>query len=162
MARPGLRNVVVFSAFAALLALLLRTLRSTPLPSSSIPTGGSAPSTTLSPASAHGDAITAVGPSAEPSSAEPPPVADALPGLGGVDPLIAEGEPEAAATSTNLPDWIAATAGDEPPASHPVKAKLASGIYHVPGGISYERTRPDRWYLSVAAAEADGLRAARR
>ena len=44
------------------------------------------------------------------------------------------------------------------PVSHPVKAKLSSGIFHVPGGQNYERTKPDRCYLDAAAAEADGLR----
>ena len=44
------------------------------------------------------------------------------------------------------------------PATHPVKGKLTSGIYHQPGGTNYERTRPDRCYLDAAAAEADGLR----
>jgi hypothetical protein len=48
------------------------------------------------------------------------------------------------------------------PLTHPVKAKLASGIYHVPGGGNYERTRPDRCYATAEAAEADGLRAAKR
>jgi hypothetical protein len=48
------------------------------------------------------------------------------------------------------------------PASHPVKAKLASGIYHVPGGGNYDRTKPDRCYVDAAAAEADGMRAAKR
>jgi hypothetical protein len=48
------------------------------------------------------------------------------------------------------------------PTTHPVKAKLASGIYHVPGGGNYERTKPDRCYVDAAAAEADGLRAAKR
>jgi hypothetical protein len=48
------------------------------------------------------------------------------------------------------------------PISHPVKAKLASGIFHVPGGGNYERTKPDRCYVSAEAAEADGLRAAKR
>jgi hypothetical protein len=48
------------------------------------------------------------------------------------------------------------------PASHPVKAKLGSGIYHVPGGFAYDRTHPDRCYLDAAAAESDGLRAAKR
>ena len=47
------------------------------------------------------------------------------------------------------------------PLSHPVKAKLASGIYHVPGGSNYDRTKPDRCYVDRAAAEADGLRAAK-
>jgi hypothetical protein len=39
-----------------------------------------------------------------------------------------------------------------------VKAKLASGIFHVPGGANYARTVADRCYLSPEAAEADGLR----
>ena len=48
------------------------------------------------------------------------------------------------------------------PLTHPVKAKLASGIYHVPGGGNYERNKPDRCYVSAEAAEADGLRPAKR
>jgi hypothetical protein len=48
------------------------------------------------------------------------------------------------------------------PVSHPVKAKLASGIYHRPGGQCYARTHPDRCYRDQVAAEADGLRAAKR
>ena len=48
------------------------------------------------------------------------------------------------------------------PLTHPVKAKLASGIYHLPGGGNYERTKPDRCYADPDAAEADGLRAAKR
>ena len=49
----------------------------------------------------------------------------------------------------------------ECPVSHPVKGKLASGIYHVPGGLNYERTRADRCYVDAAAAESDGLRASK-
>ncbi len=48
------------------------------------------------------------------------------------------------------------------PLTHPVKAKLASGIYHVPGGGNYDRTKPDRCYTTAEAAEADGLRPAKR
>jgi hypothetical protein len=48
------------------------------------------------------------------------------------------------------------------PASHPVKAKLSSGIFHVPGGQNYDRTHADRCYLNAAAAEADGLRQSQR
>ena len=48
------------------------------------------------------------------------------------------------------------------PITYPVKGKLASGIYHLPGSGHYERTRPDRCYKDPAAAEADGLRAAKR
>jgi len=57
--------------------------------------------------------------------------------------------------------WVDATDG-ACPASHPVKTKLASGIFHIPGGASYERTQAERCYSSPAAAEADGLRAAKR
>ena len=48
------------------------------------------------------------------------------------------------------------------PASHPVKAKLSSKIFHLPGMANYERTNPDRCYLGSAEAEADGLRPAKR
>ena len=48
------------------------------------------------------------------------------------------------------------------PETHPVKAKLRSGIFHEPGGGNYERTRPDRCYRDADAALADGLRPPRR
>jgi hypothetical protein len=48
------------------------------------------------------------------------------------------------------------------PEGYPVKAKLTSGIFHVPGGLAYERTKPDRCYRSADDAIADGLRAAKR
>lgn len=53
--------------------------------------------------------------------------------------------------------WVQPSGGVCPP-SHPVKAKLESGIFHVPGGRFYERTRPDRCYADEQGAEADGLR----
>jgi hypothetical protein len=57
--------------------------------------------------------------------------------------------------------WLAPVDG-RCPASHPVKAKLVSGIFHVPGGQSYDRTVPDRCYTDAATAEADGLRPSKR
>lgn len=48
------------------------------------------------------------------------------------------------------------------PAGHPIKAKLRSGIYHLPGMLAYERTIPDRCYAIEVDAEADGLRRAKR
>jgi pyruvate/2-oxoglutarate dehydrogenase complex dihydrolipoamide acyltransferase (E2) component len=57
--------------------------------------------------------------------------------------------------------WVSPIDGECPP-GYPVKAKLGSRIYHRPGGLSYERTRPDRCYPSPEAAEADGFRAAKR
>ena len=58
--------------------------------------------------------------------------------------------------------WVEAADSGTCPAHHPVKAKLASGIYHVPGGANYGRTQADRCYVSPDAAEADGLRASKR
>lgn len=51
---------------------------------------------------------------------------------------------------------------DEAPASHPVKAKLSSMLYHLPGMAAYKRTRPDRCYADAEAAEADGFTRAKR
>ncbi len=48
------------------------------------------------------------------------------------------------------------------PASHPVKAKLASGLFHLPGMAAYNRTRPDRCYTDEASATEDGLTRAKR
>jgi len=62
---------------------------------------------------------------------------------------------------TTAEAWVDAN-GDSCPSSHPVKGKLKSGIYHVPGGSSYDRTAPDRCYVDERAAEADGLRPAKR
>jgi hypothetical protein len=71
-------------------------------------------------------------------------------------------QPRAADASTGATaPWVEPDDG-VCPSSHPVKAKLASGIYHRPGGQSYDRTRPDRCYRDGSAAEADGLRAAKR
>jgi hypothetical protein len=44
------------------------------------------------------------------------------------------------------------------PDGFPIKANDNSGIYHVPGGRFYERTRPERCYPTAEAAEADGYR----
>jgi hypothetical protein len=57
--------------------------------------------------------------------------------------------------------WVEPEAG-ACPATHPVKAKLSSKIFHLPGMANYERTNPDRCYLGAAEAEADGLRPAKR
>ena len=48
------------------------------------------------------------------------------------------------------------------PTTHPVKAKQSSNIFHVPGGLNYDRTVPDRCYRDEAAAVADGFVKSRR
>jgi hypothetical protein len=70
--------------------------------------------------------------------------------------LRSEPEPVAPAVAWVEPD------GDVCPTTHPVKAKLSSKIFHLPGMSMYDRTRPDRCYAGAAEAEADGLRAAKR
>jgi hypothetical protein len=60
-----------------------------------------------------------------------------------------------------LAPWVEPVDGECPP-THPVKGKLASKIYHLPGGFNYARTKPDRCYRDAAAAEADGLRPSKR
>lgn len=57
--------------------------------------------------------------------------------------------------------WVEPS-GDGCPDSHPLKAKESSKIFHVPGGLSYDRTQPDRCYGDEAAAKKDGYRQAKR
>jgi hypothetical protein len=57
--------------------------------------------------------------------------------------------------------WVEPS-GDVCPTTHPVKAKLSSKIFHLPGMLNYDRTRPDRCYRDGGSAEADGLRPAKR
>jgi hypothetical protein len=46
--------------------------------------------------------------------------------------------------------------------SHPIKVKLRSGLFHLPGMFAYERTKADRCYRTSADAEADGFERAKR
>jgi len=76
-------------------------------------------------------------------------------------PTLAPGpEPEPAPKKT-LPPWVAPDGG-VCPSTHPVKAKLSSGIFQVEGNAMYQRTNPDRCYETPEAAAADGLRPAKR
>jgi hypothetical protein len=81
------------------------------------------------------------GPTTEPASVDEPGDGEMTPGRG-------EGA------------WVEPADG-ACPATHPVKGKLSSGIFHVPGGANYDRTRADRCYTDPGAAEADGLRGAK-
>lgn len=67
----------------------------------------------------------------------------------------------AASNKATIKTWVE-PAGSVCPTSHPVKARLASKIFHSPGMLHYERTNPDRCYVDAEGAEADGLRAAKR
>jgi len=67
-----------------------------------------------------------------------------------------------AAPSTPDAAWVEPVADGSCPEGYPIKAKLGSKIFHAPGQLNYDRTTPDRCYADAAAAEADGLRAAKR
>ncbi len=58
--------------------------------------------------------------------------------------------------------WVEPGADGSCPPGHPIKAKMSSKIFHSPGQLNYDRTTPDRCYVDAEAAEADGLRAAKR
>jgi hypothetical protein len=94
---------------------------------------------------------------------ENPPAAASNPSP--AEPVTAT-EPAAAQAAPTAPTgsgdgWVEPTDG-ACPATHPVKAKMSSKIFHVEGGLNYERTHPDRCYRDAAAAEADGLRKSAR
>ena len=63
--------------------------------------------------------------------------------------------------SARGPKWVPPV-GDTCPPSHPVKARLASALFHLPGMAAYARTRPDKCFCDEAAATAAGFRRAKR
>ncbi len=70
------------------------------------------------------------------------------------EPLVQPAAPVAPDAS-----WCTPTEGICPD-GFPVKV-ARSGIFHEPGGRSYERTVPERCYATAADAEADGYRRAK-
>lgn len=82
-------------------------------------------------------------------------------------PQLRNATPEAAKTAADDgavggAPWVDPLEDGSCPVTHPVKAKQSSKIFHVPGGLAYDRTAPDRCYRDADAAEADGFRAAKR
>ena len=68
-------------------------------------------------------------------------------------------EPEPASPAESV-GWVEPLADGSCPDGYPIKANH-SGIFHVPDGRSYERTKPQRCYSNADAAIADGYRAAK-
>jgi hypothetical protein len=58
--------------------------------------------------------------------------------------------------------WVEPSSDGLCPQSHPIRAKLSSKIFHLPGMLAYERTKPDRCYAAEDAAVGDGFRKAKR
>lgn len=77
----------------------------------------------------------------------------------------AEAEPtaetETETETESVVAWVKPTGG-VCPETHPVKAKLASRLFHLPGMLAYDRTRADRCYRDAAAAEDEGFTRAKR
>jgi hypothetical protein len=82
-----------------------------------------------------------------PTPSPPPPAPRAA------TPATPAGEP---ATSARWRQPIAGACPD----GYPIKV-AKSGIYHVPGGRSYDRTTAERCYVNTDDAEADGYRRAK-
>lgn len=180
MRRP-LRLVLVLGALAGLVLALVRMLGRTgrPGPASLAPPPASLPATTpvvRNPVPVEvADPAPSPAAEADPAPSPGPEPAPVLPEAEmRADPEV-RAEPEAQAAvapeagpepapgreAGEQPAWVAPVEGGCP-GGYPIKAKVASGIYHRPGGQSYQRTRPDRCYADEAAAEADGFRAAKR
>lgn len=166
MRRPPLRSAFLLGVLAGLVLALARALarepRRTPAPLAAPPL----PLPPVTPPDRTPVPVeVAPAPAAEP---EPVPTPEPVIGPGGepTDLITGSGEgpaeveraePEGDAEGV----WVAPVEGGCPE-GYPIKAKVSSGIFHRPGGLSYERTRPDRCYPTEAAAEADGFRAAKR
>jgi micrococcal nuclease len=72
-------------------------------------------------------------------------------------PTVTEADP-APVIEEAAAGWTEPTAAGGCPDGYPVKAKASSKIFHVPGGVLYDKAVPDRCYASPEAAIADGFR----
>lgn len=145
--------VIMMVAVAAAAVRALRSQRN-PLPAVPAP---SPPWPPLRPVTDRGEPVLAATADAEPAPApapEPEPPAEPAP-----EP---EPEPEASLDGDVEAGWMAPQPDGQCPPGYPIKAKVRSGIYHSPGQFNYDRTAPDRCYVDAVAAEADGLRPAKR
>lgn len=96
-------------------------------------------------------------PGAEPAPAPNPVAADEVGVATAPEPAPAPNPVADVADVTEVARWAPPVDGECPP-GYPVKANDNSGIYHLPGGRSYERTVAERCYATAEAAEADGYR----
>ena len=93
-----------------------------------------------------------------------PPAAPARPAPAKAVKKAAKAARKAAKTTKKAspaPAYVEPSDGICPP-THPIKAKLASRLFHAPGMFAYPRTRPDRCYRDADAAVADGFTSAKR
>ena len=164
-----MKRLVRFASLTAALAAVLAAVKAMRRPSDPLPTPATSPSAPWPPLRT--DA--APTPDAAPAPNTPDPAAEA-PTADDVASPKPESTDEAtgrfpepdgvpvAATPTQGASWTDPTEDGGCPDGYPIKAKMTSKIFHCPGQLNYGRTTPDRCYVDEAAAEADGLRAAKR
>lgn len=180
-----MKRLVRFASIAAAVAAVLAAVKAMRRPGDPLPTPASTPSEPWPPlrgdnAPAGSDSPWTPDASPAPNTPETPaPAPVASPKPASTDDATVrspepDGVPVAAAETEAAPitsgsshgtegsSWTAPTADGGCPDGFPVKAKLGSKIFHSPGQLNYPRTTPDRCYVDAAAAEADGLRAAKR
>ncbi|MCO8127461.1 hypothetical protein NHL50_09605 [Acidimicrobiia bacterium EGI L10123] len=164
-----MKRFVRFAFLAAALAAVVSAVKSMRRPSDPLPTPAASPSEPWPPLRA--DA--APTPDAAPAPNTPDPAAEAPMADDVASPrpestdeaTVRVPEPDGvpvAATPTQGASWTEPTDDGECPDGYPIKAKMSSKIFHCPGQLNYDRTTPDRCYVDETAAEADGLRAAKR
>ena len=146
-----MKRFVRFASIAAALAGLFAAVKAMRRPGDPLPTPASRPSEPWPPL--RGDNT--------PAGADSPWTPDAAPAPNTPDPEAEASAPAAGSPADGAP-WTEPTADGECPDGYPIKAKMSSKIFHAPGQLNYDRTTPDRCYADAAAAEADGLRAAKR
>ena len=162
MTAPRFRRLVVLAILVSAVVAAVKALRGEPAPVFAHREPGDAPAPRSRPdAASSASAIRG-------SAARPAPAAEVRATPSEAHAEQAAPTPGATAAAASSPAaqprgrrWEHPLAGDCPP-GYPVKVKLTSGIYHVPGGFSYVRTNPDRCYATVEEAEHDGFRAAKR
>jgi hypothetical protein len=99
-------------------------------------------------------------PPLRPDPVTEPPAPTETPQPGPAAPVTAM--PEPGGVPVGGASYVEPTPDGQCPDGYPIKAKLTSKIFHAPGQLNYDRTTPDRCYIDAAAAEADGMRAAKR
>ncbi|MEO0492299.1 MAG: hypothetical protein AAF081_02665 [Actinomycetota bacterium] len=170
MSGPLLRifRLASLGALASLIAGLIRSARRQPPP----PTSGVA---SWDPLSEEPPAPTRSGPVQfvdTGDATEPTATTEVVSPIAAMADLLTDDEPKAEADEAAEPEagvdegaasgWVEPDAEGGCPSSHPIKGNDQSKIFHVPGGMSYERTQAERCYCDEASAEADGYRKAKR
>lgn len=69
--------------------------------------------------------------------------------------------PEARSADAASGGWAEPLTDGSCPVGYPIKANDNSGIFHLPDGRFYERTKAERCYSDAEAAAADGYRQAK-